>query len=316
MTEQSPSYLQNACTTARGDRMVTASLVCEEGVAHLDAGSLLVTDGASGLQVSVAAGAGFVDGTQIANQGTYHVFNDAAKTLTASAADPTDDRIDLVVARVYDSEYSGALDEWRLELVTGAASPSPAPPALPANSLVLAELLINAGSSTIAPGDITDARVSAVLCQPYEITAFTDDAAINDQTPVDDIVGPGGSRVEAVEMVFVNASTTDVMLVAVDIQALIRVTTGVGDNDGFAVAVNRNPVPSGYVQWAVFAEHDRLPGGVWAREGNARTDHIEVAAGATVTIDYQVEFTNTGPTGVTLNKIGIRARGLLLTKHV
>lgn len=162
MTELQPAHFtQGACHTARGDRLVFSSLVCSEGVA--DSGDLLVSDG-GGLDVSVASGSAFIDGTSIADQGMYHVANIGATILTVTAADLVNPRVDTVVARVYDAEYAGVANDWALEIVKGAASPAPVPAALPANSIALAYIAVAAGAVSLTSANITDERVEYEFC--------------------------------------------------------------------------------------------------------------------------------------------------------
>lgn len=174
-----PSWLRDGCHTAQGDRLIISGLVCVEGVKNPSSGELAVSDGPSGLQVVVAAGHAFIEGDSVAGQGMYHVYNDANETLTCSAADPTDPRIDLVVARVYDSQYTGSLDEWRLEIVTGTPSPSPSAPATPASAIPLARVTVAAGDTALSSGDITDVRTGYQICQEevflsvFKASAFT-----------------------------------------------------------------------------------------------------------------------------------------------
>lgn len=163
---QGPAYLDEGCVTAQGDRQVLNSIVCGEGVTPGLGGELAVTERGAGanMSVDVAAGNAFIAGTQASWQGMYHASNDAVKNLTIAAADPTDDRIDIVVATVRDSIYSGLDDDWILQVVTGTASPVPTPPATPDNSLVLAEVLVAAGATSIVDADITDTREYYTLC--------------------------------------------------------------------------------------------------------------------------------------------------------
>lgn len=162
MAELQPAhYSQNACHTAQGDRQVLASFVCEEGVAGVAGGSLLVSPG-TGMNVEVAAGGAFVAGDNTSTQGVYHVYNDGATPLPIAASDPTDPRLDLVVARVYDSTYSGSADEWKLEVLTGQPSPSPSPAEVPLNAVPLAVVEVPAGAATV--GSIADERRSYALC--------------------------------------------------------------------------------------------------------------------------------------------------------
>lgn len=162
---QDPAYLGNGCITAQGDRQVLASMVCSEGVTANAGGELEVTaDTPASMDISVASGNAFIEGTDITWQGMYHVSNDAAKTLTVTTADPTDDRIDIVVATVRDTETGGLADDWLLQIIAGTPSPAPIAPTLPDNSLLLATIAVGAGVTTITTGDITDGRVFYTLC--------------------------------------------------------------------------------------------------------------------------------------------------------
>jgi hypothetical protein len=81
--------------------------------------------------------------------------------LTNNPANATNPRIDLVVARIQDSFYSGAVDTATIEMVTGVPAASPLVPAAPANSLILAQILIPASAAVVLPANITDRRVPA-----------------------------------------------------------------------------------------------------------------------------------------------------------
>ena len=103
----------------------------------------------SGLGVSVATGRAIVDG--------FRFYNDAAQALTATAADPTNPRIDRIVVRIDGTGHTGTL-----AIKAGTPAPSPTPPALtqtiPAGTyeISLAQIRINAGATTIA--SLTDER--------------------------------------------------------------------------------------------------------------------------------------------------------------
>lgn len=105
------------------------------------------------LDVTVAAGEALVDGIYAAAS--------SAKTVTLDAADPTDDRIDLVVL-----ELDPSAGTITLEKVTGTPDPSPTAPS-PTQlfggtyQLVLAEVTVPGGSAVL--GTITDARTFATM---------------------------------------------------------------------------------------------------------------------------------------------------------
>jgi hypothetical protein len=108
-----------------------------------------------------AAYSGAID--HFTTQGSYYGFNDAAITgLSFAAAHPTNPRIDLVVATVLDAQYAGATNSWVVQIITGTAAGSPVPPAIPDSSIVLAEVSIAAGATTVVNANISDVRPFAV----------------------------------------------------------------------------------------------------------------------------------------------------------
>lgn len=172
MAEINPPFaLQNAGAThtAAGDRLTIGALLSgsttllgltSRGGIHPTAGDCLDVDptGSPSMQVVVSPGIVFVAGTEGATQGTYVCVNDANKNLTVTTAHGTLPRIDRVVARVYDSAYSGVTNTWALEIVTGTAASSPVPPTLPANSFPLFSINVGAAVTSITNGNIADAR--------------------------------------------------------------------------------------------------------------------------------------------------------------
>jgi len=148
-------------------RMLDASLGYRQGVVYTRGTctdlKALATGTPDGF-IHVQQGSCYVRGTQAASQGMYHLYNDATLDINVLGPNPahaTLDRIDLVVARYQDQFYSGSLDLPTIEMVTGTPSGSPAVPAAPANSLILAQLSIIHASSTIPQSVITDRRVPA-----------------------------------------------------------------------------------------------------------------------------------------------------------
>lgn len=103
-----------------------------------------------------------IPGTQTLLQGPYHLTNDAAYQLTMPAADSANPRVDLVVARVADSFYTGgASDTGTIEPVIGTPGANPSPPAAPDNSIILAQVAratAAGGGNVIQAANITDKR--------------------------------------------------------------------------------------------------------------------------------------------------------------
>jgi hypothetical protein len=116
---------------------------------------LFVSPG-SGMQVLVQPGSFVVANSSSATAGGYASTLPSQATLSVAAADPTNGRIDIIVAYVNDlgsSSSSGAV-----AIITGTAAPSPSAPSAPANSITLAQLSVPNGTSTITSGLITDKR--------------------------------------------------------------------------------------------------------------------------------------------------------------
>lgn len=117
--------------------------------------------GTPAMNVDVGAGLAFVRGTEASYQGVYQVVNDATVTVTISAADATNARKDLIVARIKDAGYSGGSNAFSIEVVTGTPAASPADPAVPVDCLVLARVNVAALASSILNANITDLRTYA-----------------------------------------------------------------------------------------------------------------------------------------------------------
>lgn len=168
-TVNPPFVLTNvgATHTAENDRTsigalltgasTTGSLIARGGVAPALGGGMAVAT-SSGLTVTVASGVVFIPGSQGVKQGVYICTNDATVSVTLDTAHGTLPRIDLIVARVQDTQYSGAVDSWTIEKVTGTAASSPSAPTAPANTITLAQITVPAAASSLISGNISDVR--------------------------------------------------------------------------------------------------------------------------------------------------------------
>lgn len=138
-------------------RMANDALVYYPGV---KAGGLAVTQRAAGANMSVDVAGGFVvvPGGENAYQGTYLCENQGVTNVPIAAADPSFSRSDLIVARVDDSNYSGALRTFSIDKVTGVATSGAPVPAAPPNCWVLAVVLLGSGQTTVTNAAITDSR--------------------------------------------------------------------------------------------------------------------------------------------------------------
>lgn len=118
----------------------------------------VVADSPASMDVKVYGGSAYIEGTESSNQGVYWCDSTSTATVSLDTADATYDRIDLIVFRVRDSAYSGSDDDCLIDAVTGTPSASPSAPTVPDNALVLGEVLVGAGVSSISSGAITDTR--------------------------------------------------------------------------------------------------------------------------------------------------------------
>lgn len=174
-----PAFQTGECYTAADFRGLIASLVCGEGVATTEDGALEVTPVAGSFAVEVAAGEAFIAGDLVEAQGMYWVNNDGPVVLEVEPSDPTDPRIDLVVATVNDAEFLGTENSWVLQVIEGIPSPVPAEPDIPPNSLILARLDIPAGATP--PVEVTDARTDFYTCGSFPPTLLTYAGAVGSE---------------------------------------------------------------------------------------------------------------------------------------
>jgi hypothetical protein len=123
-------------------------------------GTPLLVTAAGGMNIGVAAGVAFVQGTAAVNAGMYTVCLDTAATLTVTTSDLVNPRIDNVIAQVVDVGSSSSTTT--ISIQAGIPASSPVAPALPANSLLLATIAVAANATTLVSGNIADARVYTV----------------------------------------------------------------------------------------------------------------------------------------------------------
>lgn len=172
-----PSWLQNVAThTAQGERLTLGGLVGQSGLAA--SGQLAVVQRGAGANMSVDVGAGtcYVKGTSNTYQGTYQCTNDATVNLAIAAADVTNPRKDLIIARINDAAYAGALNSWTLEVVQGTPAVSPVEPALPVSSLKLATITVAANATSITTANISNSGIyatSRLVSMPFICTSTT-----------------------------------------------------------------------------------------------------------------------------------------------
>lgn len=165
MAVQTPPFaLQNASHSAALFRQAASSQIPSTG-GVLGSGELACTaQSTPNMSVQVAPGRAWIPGTQVGapagmswtTQALYFALNDAAVSVTVAAADPTNPRIDVVYVQVQDAFYSGSVNSATVGIVTGTPAPTPAVPAVPSNSIVLAHISVPANATSIGSGQITN----------------------------------------------------------------------------------------------------------------------------------------------------------------
>ena len=185
MTLHTPLFQQNSTYSAADFRRMYWWLGGGGPFRYYD---LVVSQRASGVNMSVDVSAGLAAlPASVFTRGLYICQSDAVENVAIAAAPGAgSSRIDRIVARVYDTEYGEAADEWTIEAITGTAGPSPTAPAQPAGSLTLA--LVNVGSEVAA---ITDAAITDQRGRALVVT-YDPDGAPATGTAGQIVVNPGG----------------------------------------------------------------------------------------------------------------------------
>ena len=160
MTRYSPQWLQADSYPASIDRRLLGAL----WPTAASVGGLVTFS--AGMVLSVAAGQVAVPTGN--NTGSALCSWDAPELVTLPAAPSSGlNRIDVVIAQLRSNDIDGgANNDFVMSSVTGVAAASPAVPAVPANAVALAQVLIVGGSASITPGNITDRRPSNLAIPP------------------------------------------------------------------------------------------------------------------------------------------------------
>lgn len=279
-----------------------------EGVVGED--DLAVSEKASGanMSVDVAAGAAWVAGDDDADaQPTYRLRNDATVNVTIEAADATNPRIDLVVARVYDSAFAGVSDTGTIEVVKGTAAGTPSAPSLPNNAIELAQVAVAASATTIEDADITDSRVRATVGGGSAQSGAGSGTAVASVTPIS-LANPGSNAFWTVlGLTDWNAGhwefTKDV---AGTVYGFVKVPDSVTDATvRLMIAANATSGVSRLgISWAAVAEGETLNPGALTNE----TDQ-DITVPATAYLRKDVTFDLTGLSGGDLLIVQVRHEG-------
>jgi hypothetical protein len=121
-----------------------------------------------GMAVNVSAGQAWVNGTMTYPQGKYFVLSTVQEQVTIPAADPSNPRYDLITLTVTDpaqgeTNPAGAT----LQDIAGTPGSSPVPPTAPPNSLILAQVYVAAGATSITSSDLWAPQSTPTAPVPY-----------------------------------------------------------------------------------------------------------------------------------------------------
>lgn len=194
------------------------------GTGVVGAADLAVTqNGSPNMSVNVATGQVWIPGTlsstsgfgtnvngqtayglpsTLNEQGSYYAWNNATVNLAIATSDPTNPRIDIVCASVQDAAYSGSNNQALLQVITGTPAASPVAPSAPASSVVVCQIAVGNGATSILTANITDKRPFLALQAPenpyraemYRNAAYTQAATGATVFPYDTVVyDPNGN---------------------------------------------------------------------------------------------------------------------------
>ncbi len=155
--------IQGESLSAATDRLVNQILFVE-GVVDKENDSFEVLQNlGTDMNVKIGSGTAFdraVVAGDLAGQGKFVTeHQNATQVLAIAASDPTNDRIDRVVLRVYDDTFDSSGDDFAdIEVLTGTPDASPVAPAEPSTAISLATILVQNAVTQIVNGDITDLR--------------------------------------------------------------------------------------------------------------------------------------------------------------
>lgn len=165
-------------------RFMTAApiIYTQGGEGIVESGDFAVSQRAAGanMSVDVAAGEAYVKGDTNADEGSYYCRETGTLNATFTASDATNPRIDRVVLEVKnDSEDSSGLNKARIRVIdgtptvgatltnlTGAAS-------VPSTCLLLANVLVPAGSTTVTTANIQDRRFGVPIPGRHLFNGYT-----------------------------------------------------------------------------------------------------------------------------------------------
>lgn len=125
----------------------------------LNSGGAVSQTGTPSMAVSVTGAVFVIPGPSYASVGAYLWSpGTAATTVTIGGADPSNPRIDLVTVQVTTAGTSSTAGQGDFVVVPGTPASSPTAPSTPTGALVLAQVRVDAGVTSIVNAKITDQR--------------------------------------------------------------------------------------------------------------------------------------------------------------
>lgn len=214
--ETPPTFEQDETYAAEQLRRATMWTVRGSSVGTVSGGVVGTSDcttaaPVSGMSINLADGELIVPGTVGATQSGYYCFVTSTTNKAIAGSDATNPRIDLVCGTVDDKAYSGSVDDFKIQVVTGTPGGSPVVPSTPASSLSLSNVHVPASATNIITGDITDTRVSAIgagltLAEVYPIgSIYVSTVSTNPNT----LFGFGTWAAYAAGSVIIGVGTSD-----------------------------------------------------------------------------------------------------------
>lgn len=146
-------------------------------------GAGLQVSAGTGMSVNVSPGSFVVPNTASPTSGGYASTLSSTANLAVLTADPSNSRIDIIVAYVSDVGSSSSFGA--VEIITGMAAASPSAPSAPANAITLGQVTVPAGATSITSGMISDVRpftvaAGGVLVAPKgAVTGYTGQIAFD-----------------------------------------------------------------------------------------------------------------------------------------
>ncbi len=135
---------------------------------------LVVSQRGAGANMSVDVTAGTaIIASSSATHGFYGLYSDAVTNVAITASNPSNPRIDIIIAQALDTEQGDGFNLYQVGVITGTPAGSPTVPSPPARSLVLAQVAVAANATSIVNANITDKRLPAGLAQTAALLQIT-----------------------------------------------------------------------------------------------------------------------------------------------